>query len=102
MHMSLGPHRPTPKHHFRPVTITSPTPTSFTCVVTVNQSHECNPSRLFLDQLNRPSMSRLVVANISTVLAHWLSISSITPTDQLPSKTLETFRGTLLIALPLT
>ncbi|SDA02654.1 BZ3501_MvSof-1269-A2-R1_Chr12-3g03731 [Microbotryum saponariae] len=49
-------------------------------------------------QNHRLSMSRLVVANISTVLAHWLSTSSITPTDRLPGKTLEMFHGTLLIA----
>ncbi|SCZ93967.1 BZ3500_MvSof-1268-A1-R1_Chr6-3g09034 [Microbotryum saponariae] len=42
MHMSLGPHRPTPKHHFRPATITSATPTSFTLVVNVERPLVCD------------------------------------------------------------
>ncbi|SCZ92738.1 BZ3500_MvSof-1268-A1-R1_C048g00172 [Microbotryum saponariae] len=51
MQTLLDPRRPTPKHHCRPVTISSATPTSCTRVVNVNQSHECIPSHLFLDRV---------------------------------------------------
>ncbi|SCZ92925.1 BZ3500_MvSof-1268-A1-R1_C069g00350 [Microbotryum saponariae] len=45
------PTSPRPAHHYRPVTISSATPTSFTRVVNVDRSLECNPSRFFLDRI---------------------------------------------------
>ncbi|SDA02162.1 BZ3500_MvSof-1268-A1-R1_C039g00064 [Microbotryum saponariae] len=47
------PTSPHPEHPFRPVTISSATPTLFTRVVNVSQSHECShsPSHLFLDRI---------------------------------------------------
>ncbi|SCZ87942.1 BZ3500_MvSof-1268-A1-R1_Chr2-3g05410 [Microbotryum saponariae] len=51
MQTSLAPRRPTPKHHCRPVTISSATPTSFTLVDSIDRSHECIPSQLFLDRV---------------------------------------------------
>ncbi|SGZ06954.1 BQ5605_C031g10982 [Microbotryum silenes-dioicae] len=85
MYTSLDPCRPTPEHHFRPVTITSASPASFTRVVNIDRSLECNHSLSHESKSLIDAATESVGACIAPLGEHLLDARSKLRTRHRPS-----------------